>query len=154
MNIRPEFEHILLVLVLTQCRTFIYLFCYNFRRRTHACSFWGYKYLGSSKTLAPEWNNKFINFIPFLCCLTEDTIPEMKKLCAMESKGALLFQRPLSEITAVWLFLNWFSFYFLYSPYHFFRHCINSECLLVGRRKLLLLLLSVCIQKRKGTTPF
>ena len=72
----------------------------------HVCSFWGYKYLGSSKTLAPEWNNKFINFIPFLCCLTEENIPIMKRLCEMESKGALLFQRPLSEINAVWLFSN------------------------------------------------
>ena len=39
-------EHILLAIVPTQCRTFFYLFCYNFRRRTHACSFWGTNILG------------------------------------------------------------------------------------------------------------
>ena len=74
------------------------------RRCTHACSFWGYKYLGSSKTLAPDWNKKFLNFIPVLCCQTEENIPLLKRVCELESKGALLFQHPCSKINAVWLF--------------------------------------------------
>ena len=72
----------------------------------HACSFWGYKYLGSSKTLAPEWSNEFINVILFLCCLTEENVLIMKRLCELESKGAFLFQHPLAEINAAWIFLS------------------------------------------------
>ena len=50
--------------------------------------------------------------------------------------------------------LNVFSFYFPSSPHNFFRHCFNSECQLLGRRKQLSLLLSACTQKRKVRLPY
>ena len=76
-------------------------FVLKIRRRTKVCSFWDYKYIGTSKSTAPMWNNKFIYFVPFLCSITTDICDELEEICKLEAEGALLFQKPVDEIKQV-----------------------------------------------------
>ena len=85
--------------------------CLSFRRRTHVCSLWDYKYAGTSKELGKTWNDRLITFVPMLTHLTESTCDVLKMVAADESAGLLLFQRPLTEIKEVGL--NYFFFHFL-----------------------------------------
>ena len=75
---------------------------YFCRRRTRVCfAFGGYKYAGTSKSVAPDWNNKYINFVPFLCSLTVDLVRLLGEVCKLEAEGALLFQKPPNDVNEV-----------------------------------------------------
>lgn len=83
----------------TSFKSFIY-FVLN-RRRSYVCNYFGYQYIGTKKDTAPEWNNRFIAFVPFLCSLTSDAATKLKQLMLLESTGSLLFQKSIPEMKEV-----------------------------------------------------
>ena len=82
---------------------------YFSRRREHVCSFWDYNYVGTSKELYPEWNSRFINFVPFLCSLTLEIVDILCDICCLESSSLLLFQQSREKNVQVSIDLSLFK---------------------------------------------
>ena len=64
-----------------------------FRRRVRVCKAWGYEYVTTSKQY-PDWNNKFIYWVPFFSTMTLTVAKALRKICSADTKQKLMFQLP------------------------------------------------------------